>query len=101
MNAETGDDIEVNLVFSAYNSLGTNFDVDVRVILASTEVCWCRNQHTTVGMDRQYCMGGRLTGLAAGTYTLKGQIYVVGESTTIVQHYGTARCKLEYRLIRG
>lgn len=101
VNAETGDDIEVNLVFSAYNSLGTNVDVDVRVILNSTEVCWCRNMHGNIGDDHQYCMGGRLTGLASASYTLKGQIYIPGEFVTITQHYGTARCKLEYRLIRG
>jgi len=101
VNAESGDDIEANLVFSAYNSLGTNIDTDVRVILDSTEVCWCRNQHVSTSEDHSYCMSGRLTGLASGTYTLKGQIYIPGEFTTITQHYGTARCKLEYRLVRG
>ena len=101
VNAESGDDIEVNLVLSAYNSLGTNLDVDVRVILASTEVCWCRNEFTALGDDTSYCMSGRLTGLAASTYTLKGQIYIPGATTTVTQHFGTARGKLEYRLVRG
>ena len=101
VNAESGDDIEVNLVFSAYNSLGINYNVDVRVLLAATEVCWCRHEHVAVGHDVTYCMSGRLDTLAAGAYTLKGQIYVPGEFNRIIQHYGTARCKLEYRLVRG
>lgn len=101
VNAESGDDIEVNLVLSLYNSLGTNIDVDVRILLASTEVCWCRNQFTALGDDTSYCMGGRLDNLAASAYVLKGQIYVPGEFTTITQHFSTARGKLEYRLIRA
>jgi hypothetical protein len=102
VNAESGDDIEVNFVFSAYNSINGGFPMHTRVILDSTEVCW--NAHrfdATTGGDANLCMGGRLSGLASGSYTLKAQVYISGDFNTVTQHYGTARGKLEYRLVRG
>jgi hypothetical protein len=100
--AKAGDDIEVNLVFSAYNNINGGFDVDTRVLLDATEVCWIRHRFdASINGDANLCMGGRLTNLTAGNKTLKGQVFVNGDFNTITQHFGAARGKLEYRLIRG
>jgi hypothetical protein len=93
------DVLEANLVFSAYNDIGANMVVDVRVLLGSTEVMWCRNTHEGNSANRNYAMRGSIVVPSTGTHTLKAQLFMNGGPfDKFIQHWGAARGKLEYRL---
>jgi len=93
------DVLEANLVFSAYNDIGVNMVVDVRILLGSTEVAWCRNEHDSASVDRNYSIRGSIVVPSTGTHTLKAQLAMnEGPFDRLIQHYGAARGKLEYRL---
>jgi hypothetical protein len=97
--ANLNDVLEANLVFSGYNSIGAGMIVDVRILLGSTEVAWCRNEHDGSSVDRNFSIRGSIVIPSTGTHTLKVQLFVNGaEFDTFIQHYGAARGKLEYRL---
>ena len=94
------DVLEANLVFSANNTVTANMVVDVRIVLGSTEVAWCRNEHDSSPVDRNYSVRGSIVVPSTGTHMLKAQLFMNrgGGFAKLTQHWGAARGKLEYRL---
>ena len=99
--AKANDSVHANLVLSAHNTLGSTFFVESRILLDSTEIAWSRRWtdnylNGTVDLS----VSADISGLSAGTRTLKAQLLIGGTPTTLACLSGTHRGKIEYRLFR-
>lgn len=96
--AKEGDSLDANLLLSGTNSVGTVFAVDSRITLDGTEIAWARTRFGAFTADnRNLGVRGSATGLAAGAHTLKAQLLIGGNPTSLDVYSGTHRGKLELR----
>jgi hypothetical protein len=69
--------VNIKLQLNPYNSSGSGFYSDFRVVQGATEVLWGRNRFTG-GSENRVIHLERTLALAAGSYTFTAQVYPTG-----------------------